>query len=113
MVSIKYLLLSALASVSVIAQDTGDDSVAAAYWNGADLGAASEGDPVDKRDLVKMPRNGSPPMGDPYGHSKCCAPYTESPCETTCNRNNCFRGLLNARDGSSGKVYIHLSWCFH
>jgi len=42
-------------------------------------------------------------MKDPYWGLYCPAPYTEPPCETKCNRNNCFRAFLNARDGSDGK----------
>lgn len=105
MVSFKYLLLSALAAVSVTAQDppTGDDAAAAAYWGAADLATASEGTPDEKRDIIKVPRN-NPPLRDPYKNSCCNAPYTKPPCATTCNRNNCFRALLNARDGSDGKV---------
>ncbi|KAH8910357.1 hypothetical protein BR93DRAFT_955518 [Coniochaeta sp. PMI_546] len=106
MVALKWLLISALTTVSVLAQDpTGDDAEAAAYW-GADIADAVDGTPDEKRDvtIVKVPRTNPPVvLKDPYKGSYCRAPYTKPPCETTCNRNNCFRGLLNARDGSDGK----------
>lgn len=109
MVALKWLLVSALTTVSVLAQDpTGSDAEAAAYWN-VDIADAVEGTPDEKRDvnIVKVPRNNPPViMKDPYKGSYCRAPYTKPPCETTCNRNNCFRGLLNARDGSDGKVRV-------
>src|SRR4051812_48068496 len=104
MVSLKWLFLAALSSVSVVLADdvSADDAAAQAYWDSVNLSEAVEGDAPDKRDILKIPRTNPPAyMLDPYAGSKCKAPYTKPPCATTCNRNNCFRGLLNARDGSA------------
>jgi len=104
MVALKWLFLSAITTLGVLAQDepTGDEAAAAAYW-GQDIAIAVDGDATEKRAIVKAPRT-SPSMADPYKSHYCRAPFTLPPCATTCNRNNCFRGLLNARDGSDGKV---------
>jgi hypothetical protein len=108
MVSLKWLFLTAAATVSVLAQDppTGDAAEAAAYWEQAESAQLTGGDSPEKRDVVnvKAPRNDPVVLKDPYKGSYCWAPYTAPPCATTCNRNNCYRGFLNARDGSSGKV---------
>jgi len=99
MVSFKVLLLTAVSAISVLAQDpTGDASAAQAYWDDAGATIAVEGDSPEK---IKRTDGGI--MKDPYKGLWCNAKYTEPPCETKCNRNNCFRGLLNARDGSDGK----------
>jgi hypothetical protein len=107
MVSLKWLFLTAAATVSVLAQDppTGDAAEAAAYWEQAESAQLTGGDSPEKRDVVnvKAPRNDPVVLKDPYKGSYCWAPYTAPPCATTCNRNNCYRGFLNARDGSSGK----------
>jgi len=102
MVSFKYLLLGVAAIVSVLAQDpTGNEAEATTFWESGAQGA--EGAPAEKRDF-KLPRNDPCPINkDPYKGFYCRAPYTLPPCETKCNRNNCFRGFLNARDGSDGK----------
>lgn len=103
MVSFKYLLLGAAAIFGVFAQDpTGDEAAATAFWESAGPGA--EGVPAEKRDFGLLPRNNCPIKKDPYKGFHCSAQYTKPPCATTCNRNNCFRSFLNARDGSSGKV---------
>jgi len=105
MVALKWFLISALTTVSVLAQapPTIDEAAAAAYW-GVDIADAVQGDPDEKRAIVKAPRNNPPPvLKDPYKGSHCCAPFTLPPCATNCNRNNCFRAFLNARDGSDGK----------
>jgi hypothetical protein len=99
MVSFKSLLLGFGCIVAVLGQDpTGDEAAADAFWSSADLSTAGAGDPPEKRGLLLRSD-----MRDPYWGSYCRAPYTEPPCETKCNRNNCFRGFLNARDGSDGK----------
>jgi hypothetical protein len=106
MVSLKLLLLTVASTVTVLAQDpppTGDPVEAAAYWEAATNGQTSAGTPDEKRDFIKVPRNDPAVMKDPYKGSYCWAPYTTPPCATTCNRNNCFRAFLNARDGSDGK----------
>ena len=103
MVSFKYLLLGAAAIVGVLSQDpTGDEAEATAFWESGAEGA--DGTPAEKRSFV-MPRNDNCPNNkDPYKGFHCKAPYTLPPCDTKCNRNNCFRSFLNARDGSDGKV---------
>jgi len=99
MVSFKVLLLTAVSAVSVLAQEpTGDEAAAAAYWDAAATTDAVAGDAPEK-----IKRTDAPVLKDPYKGLWCKAPYTEPPCATTCNRNNCFRALLNARDGSGGK----------
>ena len=100
MVSFKYLLLGAAAFVGILAQETASEADADAYFG--NQGAA--GAPAEKRDFV-MPRTNTCPINkDPYKGFYCTAKYTLPPCATTCNRNNCFRSFLNARDGSPGKV---------
>ncbi|EON98257.1 hypothetical protein UCRPA7_6218 [Phaeoacremonium minimum UCRPA7] len=105
MVAFKNLLLIAAAFVGVIAQDDapeGDTAAAQAYWDQVLAGAETQtGDAVEKRSLIHAARTVE--MKDPYKGSICTAPFTAPPCETHCTRNNCFRGFLNARDGSSGK----------
>lgn len=104
MVSFRNILLAAVAVVGVVAQEpTGDEAAAQAYWNEAATLNGAEGDAPEKRStLVHAPRTEI--LKDPYKGSYCRARYTKPPCETKCNRNNCFRGFLNARDGSDGKV---------
>ncbi|KAB5581028.1 hypothetical protein GE09DRAFT_1084612, partial [Coniochaeta sp. 2T2.1] len=108
MVALKWLFLTALSAVSVLGQDepTGDPAAAQAAWDALNLGDAVDGgDDADKRAIVHAPRTDPPAyLADPYKKLWCKAPYTKPPCKTDCNRNNCFRGLLNARDGSDGKV---------
>jgi hypothetical protein len=127
MVALKYLLLGAAAIFGVAAQEpTGDEAEAAAFWDDSTPGA--EGAPAEKREVAfaHMPRNDPPHViKDPYKGFYCHAKYTLPPCATTCNRNNCFRAFLNARDGSDGKVclftpnipmytmYIHLCVYIH
>jgi len=104
MVSFKRLLIGAAAIVGVLAQDpTGNEAEATAFWQSGAQGA--EGAPAEKRDFSLLPRNSCPDNKDPYKGFKCKAPYTLPPCATTCNRNNCFRSFLNARDNSPGKVW--------
>lgn len=110
MVSFKWLFLTAAAAASVLAQDppTGDDAAAAAYWNEAAGAELVDSDAAAKRDatLVHVARTDSgPATKDPYWGDRCHGKYNSPPCETNCNRNNCFRGFLNARDGSDGKVH--------
>lgn len=104
MVALKWLLVPALTSVSVLAQApaTGDPAVAAAYWNVSLTTAVGVTSP-SKRD-IPTPRD---EMCDPYVNCYCKAPYTEPPCATTCNRNNCYRGFLNARTGSNEAVSFY------
>lgn len=105
MVSFKYLLLAAAAVVGVVAQDTGSDADAEAAWaqiSGGDETLAT-GDTSLKRSVTGRTNSGTA-MGDPYAGDCCLAPFTKPPCATTCNRNNCFRGFLNIREGSDGKV---------
>jgi hypothetical protein len=106
MVALKWLFLSALTTLSVLAQDEPvvDEAAAAAFWS-VDIADGVDGTFTDKRSLVHAPRNDPPVvLKDPYKSYYCRAKYTLPPCATTCNRNNCFRGFLNARDGSEGKV---------
>ncbi|RKU46430.1 hypothetical protein DL546_006468 [Coniochaeta pulveracea] len=109
MVSFKWIFLTAAAATSVLAQDppTGDDAAAAAYWNEASGADLVDSDPsVAKRDatLVHVARTDSgEATKDPYWGRHCHGKYNFPPCKTTCNRNNCFRSFLNARDGSDGK----------
>jgi len=101
MVAFKWIFVSAAMVAGVFAQadPVVDEAAAATAWSAAsDLSVAVDGDSPEKR-AISM-RNY---MKDPYAYLWCKAPYTEPPCETKCNRNNCFRAFLNARDGSSGK----------
>ena len=103
MVSFKNILLAAVAVVGVVASDpSGDDSAAQAFWDNAASLDAVDGDAPEKRYAVVHGARGDI-LKDPYKGSYCKAKYTKPPCETKCNRNNCFRGFLNARDGSDGK----------
>lgn len=106
MVAFKYLLLSAAAVFGVLAQDEGSDADAAAAWaqiSGGDDSLAV-GNTNLKRFASEARTTTGGDMGDPYWGDYCRAPFTKPPCATTCNRNNCFRGFLNIRDGSDGKV---------
>lgn len=108
MVSLKGLLLTVAAlSVSVLADDppapTGSVSDAQAYWAaGSDLSVAVDGDAGSSKRSSFSPRN-TPLFKDPYQGLCCKADYDEPPCDSDCNRNNCFREFLDARDGSPGK----------
>lgn len=109
MVAIKYFLMAAASVASVVAQEPSTDAEYQALWDQArnpdTLVDAVDGTAVEKRSLVNARTETPAIMKDPYKDFYCGrAPYTKPAARTACTRNNCFRGFLNARDGSKGKV---------